>query len=171
MLTALNFPTNLKDMIFNCCEELELLAREYSNDEGQQSAVATGPTMEVETAHPDYLIKRGLQQSVLKHVPMPQPTWESPLPEHTPGLLQKGFPFVFRSGDADPWEERPRDIKYPKTSWETRYMEWVSKLPEAQDCIEIQFYLNGRAQRIASRKQVQIAIKNTGINRDDLPTK
>ena len=91
-----NQPENSNDILFNCCEELELLAREYSNDEGQQSSVAAGPSTVIETEHPDTLIRTGMQQSVLNRVPLPQPDWSNPLPEHTPGLLQKAFPFIPR---------------------------------------------------------------------------
>ena len=77
----------------------------------------------------------------------------------------------FLSGDADPYQTRPVSIRQPITSWEERYMEWIVKQPEAQEYPQLQFCIHGRAQRITGRKQVQIAIKNTGINRDDLPTK
>ena len=170
-LPLLNIPPQLKELILNCCEELELVSREYSNDEGPHSAVASGVRMEIETEHPDYLIQQGLQQSILHRIPMPQPIWESPLAEHTPGFFQMAFPFIFRTGDADPYQDRPRDIKEPKTSWEEHYYEWIAKLPEAHGDIKLQFYLNGKGQRIANRKNVMIAVKTTGINRDELPTK
>ena len=166
-----NFPEALKSLLYNCCEEVVLLARECSNDDGEDAAVATGVPADIETEHPDILINQGLQQSVLQRVQMPQPCWTNPIPEHCPGLLQMAFPFVFLSGDADPYQQRPRDIKLPKSCWEGKYMEWIAKQPEAQTCTAIQFWINGRAQRIASTKQVTIAIKNTGINRDNLPTK
>ena len=133
--------------------------------------MATGVRAEIETEHPDHLIQQGLQQSVLHRVAMPQPRWENPLPEHTPGFLQMAFSFVFRSGDADPYQQRPRDIKQPKSSWEERWLEGIAKTSKAQKCHALQFWLLGRAQRIASQKQVVIAIKNTGIDRDSLPTK
>ena len=90
-----NLPESLKELLFNFCEELELLSRDYSNDEGQESSVATGVRAEIETEHPDILIQQGLQQSVLHRVPMPQPRWENPIPEHFPGFLQKAYPFFF----------------------------------------------------------------------------
>ena len=90
---------------------------------------------------------------------MPQPRWENPLPEHTPGFLQMAFSFVFRSGDADPYQQRPRDIKQPKSSWEERLMGVIAAQPEAQEYHALQFWLLGRAQRITSQKQVVIAIK------------
>ena len=104
-------------------------------------------------------------------MPLPQPIWENPLPEHTPGLLQKAFPFVFKSGDGDPHQERPRDIKQPKTTWEANYIEWVARLPEAHRCPALQFYIHNRATRIANRKNVQIAVMRNDISREDLPTK
>lgn len=50
-------------------------------------------------------------------------------------------------------------------------MEWIAKQPDAQECPQLQFLLHGRSQRIASTKQVNVSIRNTGINRDNLPTK
>ena len=50
-------------------------------------------------------------------------------------------------------------------------MEWIAKQHDAHTSNAIQFWINGRAQKIASTKQVTIAIKNTGINRENLPTK
>ena len=166
-----NIHGTLHENLFDCCEELELLSREYSNDEGQDSAVASGALIDIETEHPAYLIQQGAKKSALHRVPFADPNWENPLPEHTPGYFQKAFPFVFLSGDADPYQTRPVSIRQPKSSWEERYMEWIVKQPEAQECPQLQFCIHGRAQRITGRKQVQIAIKNTGINRDDLPTK
>ena len=94
---------NGKDYIlYHCCEELELLSREFSNDEGVDGPIAAGPQTIIDTEHPDYLRERGLAKLALRTVPMPKPDWDNPLPEHTPGLLQKAFIDVFKSGDADP---------------------------------------------------------------------
>ena len=114
LLTSDTFPENLKEKLYDHCEELELLSRDFSNDEGQESSVATGVQCQIETEHPDTLIQQGLEQSVLYRMPMPEPTWESPLPEYRPGFLQLAFPFIFRSGDADPYQQRPRDINQPQ---------------------------------------------------------
>ena len=107
----------------------------------------------------------------MKRVPFPSPNWDNPLPEHTPGYFQKSFPFIFLSGDADPYQDRPRSIKKPKYKWEQNYLEWIAKQPEAQECPQLQFCLYGRSQRIASRQQVSIALTNAGINRENLPRK
>ena len=162
---------NIEEMLFNVCEELELLSREYSSEEGEDSSVACGTRIEVETEHPDYIIKKGIEESTLKRIPFTDPDWDNPLPEHTPGYLQKAFPFVFLSGHGCPYEDRPRDIKMTISSWETYYMDWVSKQPAAEECPRLQFLLHGRAQRIAGRKQVQVAIMNVGIDKNNLPTK
>ena len=55
----------------------------------------------------------GVQQSVLQRVPMPQVDWENPVPENMPDYLASAFPFIFRSGDACPYQPRPVDIKLP----------------------------------------------------------
>ena len=154
-------------VLYHSCEELELLSREYSNDEGGDSSVATGPQTDIDTEHPDYLIQQGLAHSALHRMPLRQPDWENPLPENTPGLLQKAFPFVFKSGDGDPYQERPRDIKQPRTTWEGHYMEWVAKLPEAQSCTALQFWIHNRASRKASRDNVQIAPLRSGLDKGD----
>ena len=90
-----NIHGTLHDNLFDCCEELELLSREYSNDEGQDSAVASGALIDIETEHPRYLIQQGAKKPALQRVPFADPNWENPLPEHTPGYFQKAFPFVF----------------------------------------------------------------------------
>ena len=59
---------NRSYILFHCCEELELLSREYSNDEGADSSVAAGPQTEFDTEHPDVLIQKGLAQSGLHRI-------------------------------------------------------------------------------------------------------
>lgn len=56
---------NTDDLLLNLCEELELLSREYSNEVGEGSLVACGSMLDVETEHPDCLIKQGIEQSDL----------------------------------------------------------------------------------------------------------
>ena len=114
--------SNRDYIIFHCCEELELLSREHSNDEGGDNAVAIGPQVDTGTEHPDFLIQKGLAQSALHRVPLAQVSWESPLPENTHGLLQKAFPHVFLTGDGDPYQERPRCIREPKSAWLRHYL-------------------------------------------------
>ena len=75
------------------------MSREFSNDEGGDGCIAAGPQTNIDTEHPDFLMKKGLAQSALHHMPLPKPDWENPLPEHTPGLLQKAFIDVFKTGD------------------------------------------------------------------------
>ena len=86
-----------------------------------------------ETEHPDVLIQEGLQRSALHRVPLPQPNYETPIPENTPGFFAKAFPHIFLSGDADPYQPRPVDIKKPKSSWEEKYLSWMVAQPEAQE--------------------------------------
>ena len=70
---AANIPHTVQENLFNCCEELELLGRDFSNDEGQDSAVASGARIECETEHPSYLIQQGMKKAALKRVPFPSP--------------------------------------------------------------------------------------------------
>ena len=63
---AANIPHTVQENLFNCCEELELLGRDFSNDEGQDSTVASGARIECETEHPDYLIQQGMKKTALK---------------------------------------------------------------------------------------------------------
>ena len=163
---------NNKDYIlYHCCEELELLSREFSNDEGGDGSVAVGPETIIETEHPDYLMEKGLAQSALRAMPLPKPDWDNPLPEHTPGRLQKAFIDVFPSGDGDPYQQRPRSIMEPKSSWEPRYMEWVAKQPKAHTNVALNFWIHNRKMRISCRKNVQIALMRNNIDKADYPTK
>ena len=162
---------NREYILFHCCEELELLAREYSNDEGGNNSVATGPQVDTGTEHPDYLIQQGLAQTMLHRMPLAQPCWENPIPEHTPGLLQKAFPFIFKTGDGDPYQERPRSVMTPKTTWLGNYFGWVANLPGAQRCPELQFYIHNRAIRIAGLENAQVAVRHSGIDLENLPTR
>ena len=113
--------SNRDFILFHCCEELELLSREYSNDEGGDTSCATGPQADAGTENPDFLIQKGLAQSVLHRVPLPPVDWDNPLAEHTPALLQKAFPFIFKSGDSCLYQKWPMSIIYPKTTWLTRF--------------------------------------------------
>ena len=131
-------PDTVQEALFTCCEELELLSRDSSNDEGQDSAVASGAMLDVQTENPAYLIAQGIRGSALKRIPFPSPDWDNPLPEHTPGYYQKSFPFILLSGDADPWQDRPRDIKKPTLKWEENYIEWLGKQAEAHKWQQIQ---------------------------------
>ena len=51
------YSSNSGYIIFCCCEELELLSREYSNDEGGDSSIARGPQVDPGTENPDFLQK------------------------------------------------------------------------------------------------------------------
>ena len=106
-----NIPENFQELLFNICEELELIARDGSNDEGQASSVAFGARLETVTENPDVIINERIQDTALSRVPLPQPNYDEPIPEHTPGYFQKAFPFIFLSGNGCPWEPKPRDIK------------------------------------------------------------
>ena len=68
-------PESLKELLFKLGEELELISRDYSNDEGQGSSVAAEVGIGLPTEHADVLIREGIRQSVLHRVPMPQPDW------------------------------------------------------------------------------------------------
>ena len=129
MNNSSNLLDNLKELLYSFCEELALNSRDFSNDEGQHSAVATGAIFEGETEHPSVLIREGIQRSVLPRMPLPEPVWNNPIPEHIPGYLQMAFPFFFRSADADPYQDRPLDIKQPKSSWEPNFLSYLAKLP------------------------------------------
>ena len=165
-----NLPDSWTGTLYDICEELELISRDSSNDEGQSSSVPHGERFSTVTEHPDTIAYEGCRRSVLRRIPMPQPDYESPIPEHTPGYMQKAFPFIFRSGDGDPFQPRPVDIKRPKTSWQPNWLDWIARLPEVQKRPDAMFMLNGRAQRIACRQQATIAIINAGISREDNPT-
>ena len=81
--TSITLPSQFQELLFTLCEEVELISRDYSNDEGQGSSVAAGERLNVQTEHPDVLLEEGIKQSALQHVPMPQPDWENPVPEDT----------------------------------------------------------------------------------------
>ena len=86
-------------------------------------------------------------------------------------MLQKAFPFIFKSGDSCPYQERPRCIRYPKTTWLTHYFAWFSKLPEAQRDPRAQFYIHNRDSRIANRENAQIAVRHSRLDIENLPTR
>ena len=66
-----------KDYIFyHCCEELELMSREFNNDEGVDCPIAAGPQTVIDMEHPYYLRERGLAKSALRTEPMPKPDWD-----------------------------------------------------------------------------------------------
>ena len=163
--------SNRDYILFHCCEELELLSRENSNDEGGDNSVATGPQVDTGTEHPDFLIQKGLAQSALHRVPLAQVCWENPLSEHEPGLLQKAFNFVFKTGDGDPYQERPRSIREPKSTWIKHYLGWFAEQPTAQRDPRCQFYIHNRDSRIESRENTRVAVRHSGIDMENLPTR
>ena len=53
--------SNRDYIIFHCCEELELLSREYSNDEGGDELTVQGPQVDPCNKKPEFLLKKDLQ--------------------------------------------------------------------------------------------------------------
>ena len=162
--------SNRDFIIFHCCEELELLSRDYSNDEGGDSSMAAGPQGDTGTENPDFLIQKGLAKSALHRVPLPSVCWNNPLPENTPGLLQKAFPHVCKSGDGDPYQDRPRCIREPASTWMKHYFEWFAKQPAAQKDPRCQFYIHNRDSRNEVRETTKLAIRHCGLDMENLPT-
>ena len=162
--------SNRDFIIFHCCEELELLSRDYSNDEGGDSSMAAGPQGDTGTENPDFLIQKGLAKSALHRVPLPSVCWNNPLPENTPGLLQKAFPHVCKSGDGDPYQDRPRCIREPASTWMKHYLEWFAKQPAAQKDPRCQFYIHNRDSRNEVRETTKLAIRHCGLDMENLPT-
>ena len=101
---------------------------------------------------------------------MPRPDKNHPLPECTPGLMQMAFPDVFRSGDADPYQCRPVSIRQPKTVWRQNYLHWVSRQPEAEGNVELQFVANNQLSRDRSGLEAKLALR-IGEFPNGLPTK
>ena len=97
--------------------------------------------------------------------------WENPIAEHESVLLQKAYIDVFETGDMDPEQDRPRDIREPKTTWLGHYIDHVAMLKKARNCLPLHFWLYNRKIRIASRENVQIAMMCSGVDKSDLPTK
>ena len=154
--------------LMRCCEELELLSREYGNDDGSASGVGVGATVRPETERPEEIRARGIARTALHHVPMPGVDREHPLPESAPGYMQMAFPDVFRTGDADPYQDRKVSIRQPSTSWIQNYFHWMSRQPEAEGNVEFQFVVSNQLSRDITGQEARIAIKEFG---EDLPTK
>ncbi|KAF0297541.1 hypothetical protein FJT64_005022 [Amphibalanus amphitrite] len=94
-------------VLLRCCEELEMLGREFGNDEGVRAGgISAGAVCGPQSERPEDIRRQGIARSALLHIPMPGADRENPLPESTPGYMQMAFPEVFRSGDADPHQNR-----------------------------------------------------------------
>ena len=130
-----------------------------------------GERFETVTEHPDTLIYEGCQRSALNRMPMPKPQWDSPIAEHTPGYMQKAYPFELRTGDGDPFQERPVDITKLKSNWEPNWLDWLAQQPDFQKRPDAMFMIHGRSQRIKSRMLAKIAIHNEDPHRKNLPTR
>ena len=132
--------------------------------------MAQGPQVDPGTENPDFLLEKGLAKSALHRVPLPPLCWNSTLPESSPGLLQKAFLFVFRSGDGDPFQDRPRSIREPASTWMKHYLEWFAKQPAAQKDPRCQFYIHNRDSRNEIRENTRIAVRHSGLDMESLPT-
>ena len=128
-------------ILFHCCQELEVLSRDSSNDEGVDGSVGMGPQTDIDTDHPDYLKQKGLMQSVLPRQFYRRVDWENPIAEHEAALLQKAYIDVFETEDMDPDQDRPRDIREPKTTWLGHYIDHVAMLKKARNCLPLPFWL------------------------------
>ncbi|KAF0291143.1 hypothetical protein FJT64_010689 [Amphibalanus amphitrite] len=97
-------------VLLRCCEELEMLGREFGNDEGVRAGgISAGAVCRPQSERPEDIRRQGIARSALLHIPMPGADRENPLPESTPGYMQMASPEVFRSGDTDPHQNRKLD--------------------------------------------------------------
>ena len=154
-----------------CCEELEILSRECGNDEGGAGGVAAGATAAPQSERPDTIREQGIARTALHRIPMPPADRENPLPESMPGYMQMGFPGVFLSGDADPFQERKMSIRQPVTTWNRNLLRWMSRQPEAEGNVEFQFVVRNQLSRDVSGQEARVALLKTDDFPDGLPTK
>ena len=145
-------------LLWMCCEELEILGREYGNDEGGATGVTAGDTAAPESERPDDILQRGLLRTALHLVVMPPSDLANLLPESTPGYLHFFFPEVFLSGDGDPYQERPVSIRQPPSSWIPRFLHWASRQPQAEGNVEFQFVLSNQLARDCSGREARVAL-------------
>ena len=156
--------------LHQCCEELEILSREYGNDEGGATGVAAGGTAAPESERPEDIRERGLSRTALHRISMPPTDAENPLPECTPAYMQLCFPDVFRSGDGDPYQQRPINIRQPVTTWRQHWLHWMSRQPEAEGNVAFQFVVSNQLTRDCTSRDATLALNLTDFP-NGLPTK
>ncbi|KAF0293569.1 hypothetical protein FJT64_008674 [Amphibalanus amphitrite] len=158
-------------VLLRCCEELEMLGREFGNDEGVRAGgISAGAVCGPHSERPEDIRRQGIARSALLHIPMPGVDRENPLPESTPGYMQMAFPEVFRSGDADPYQDRKVSIRQPVTSWRQNWLHWMSRQPEAEGNVDLQFVVSNQLSRDKTGQEANVAIRMTDFP-DGLPTK
>ena len=159
------------NVLLRCCEELEMLGREFGNDEGNRAGgISAGAVTGPQTERPEDIRRQGISRSALLHVQMPGVDRENPLPEATPGYMQMAFPEVFRSGDADPHQDRKVSIRQPVTSWRQNWLHWMSRQPEAEGNVDFQFVVSNQLSRDKTGQEAKVAIRMADFP-DGLPTK
>ena len=156
--------------LLRCCEELEILGREFGNDEGGATGVAVGAAAGLQTERPEDIRQQGIARTALRHISMPAADRENPLPECTPGYMPRSFPEVLRSGDADPYQDRPLSIRQPMTTWRLNYLRWMARQPEAEGNVDFQFVVGSQVSRDICGQDARVAIRSTDFP-DGLPTK
>ncbi|KAH3813840.1 hypothetical protein DPMN_142310 [Dreissena polymorpha] len=160
----------LKNLTYLCCEEIELLLRESSNDEGDSGSVAQGGVSNL-SENPEQILKNGMQNTVLQRISAPDVDRQNPVAEDTQGYLQMAFPDVFLTGDACPHQERPRSIKNKSGSYKFAYLYWVCAQKRAMVNTELQFLVHSMIKREHSKGKAKLALKSDAFETTGIPVK
>ncbi|KAH3842455.1 hypothetical protein DPMN_115950 [Dreissena polymorpha] len=160
----------LKNLTYLCCEEVELLLRESSNDEGDSGSVAQGGVSNL-SENPEQILKNGMQNTVLQRISAPDVDRQNPVAEDTQGYLQMAFPDVFLTGDACPHQERPRSIKNKSGSYKFAYLYWVCAQKRAMVNTELQFLVHSMIKREHSKGKAKLALKSDAFETTGIPVK
>ena len=136
------------ELLNQIAEELEVLSTEYTNDEGG-ATVSQGDTTVIVSEDPEEIMRQGLKGTFLNKLHFPGPNRDNPAQEFSPNYFALAFPFIFRSGDACPFQPKPIDIK-KLDNWKIKYLDWMAMQSDVIGNEELVFCIYNIKRRLQS---------------------
>ena len=154
------------ELLNQIAEELEILSTEYSNDEGS-STISKGDTTVIVSEDPEEIMRQGLKGTFLNNMHFQGPNRDNPAQEFSPNYFALAFPFIFRSGDACPFQTKPIDIKR-LDNWKVKYLDWLAMQPDVTTNEEMIFCIYNIKRRLQSWTNSNIIMSQIKANEKTL---
>ncbi|MAA79200.1 MAG: hypothetical protein CL916_08055 [Deltaproteobacteria bacterium] len=161
-----HYEENLKALLI----EFEVLGLEGSNDEGTSILPCAMDALPV-GENPDAILEEGVKGTIFQNRIVHSGVMrDSPHRDLEPETFQLAYPFVFLSGDGDPWQTRFVDIKRSKT-WKEDYLSWITQQESACTNERLQFHMYNVRRFLQSWKTANIVMGNINRVADRIPTR
>ena len=149
-------------------EEFSVLASCFTNDEGP-SDIAQGCVFPETTNDPDEIYRTNIQNTALdrRNIAVDR---SQKAAEWSPGYLQKAFPHIFLSGDADFHQWRPIPINQTAGA-KREYLHRLCMLKEVNEDIIATFTINIILRKLDAFKAATVLMKDVDIHNISIPTK